>query len=883
MPQEIQQNKIQRVSITCGNIINKTTPTISLYKSDGSVISKSITNTVNWIEIDSTNMPGVYDLILTQTDTNTLGKLLIAVDGYDFLCDVVLATMSNVYSLVNINRKLISNKTITDTSLYTTSIYEDDNSTINTTFNLSVNNSPDYENVNIKTATSLFSAPDSISYSNTYANTATDGYTLLNWKLNETNYNYLSTGTGAITSLTRYYGFPTFGNHMFDLCAGFNSAIVTSSNPNTVESNTSSFSISLWVKLKSKTSYNNDLFGKYLNLSGTTPSVMLSVTDNTIPRFTFYGDSNKLLTVDADGVSGGTVPINEWCLLSAVYDNSICKLYLNGNLNCSTTVGKIPLSSIGNNKYTPTDSSTVLNWKFDETSGTTFAESINGVSISASSGGTNIVAGASGLFVTSGSIKKSVKFDAAVTLAQGGVNSGAGFLPPNCGTNCTISIWINPTILSGYRQIFYKAYRTDATWTPPHIGGIGLDLIVNQLGVLSNIGGTLLQVPCGLIQTNIWTFVAITFDGSFVRLYINGVLINSTARSGSLDWGTGKWIVGSNPVNTESFIGSIDDIRVESTTRSESYLLDMYNYGKGIYVDLPSSISYGDHGAWFVGGTNQKYVQPDSKTLINWKVNESIGTLYTTSSTVTDSISGIVLKPQAANSNISIVKGIVGNALDFNNSTTGQTLISDGLLNSINTVESYNVSTTLTLSCWVYARSTTGDIHLVGKRSRQDSAYPHWGTNLRILNNYIRYFEATSISHIDYTTTTVVPINTWVHLAATQVGTSIIVYMNGVVAGSATTNASNIWSTHGPWVIGGETTNSYLFNGMICDIRFENVVRDAAYLLNVYNSGIGNYNNTCNALISDIRVDNTARSQQYYQDMYNNGTNFLNQNTVNLI
>jgi hypothetical protein len=58
--------------------------TVYLQKQGGSSTSKSMASG-DWFEIDSTNFPGVYDLLLSTSDTNTEGyvKYSVAASGAD--------------------------------------------------------------------------------------------------------------------------------------------------------------------------------------------------------------------------------------------------------------------------------------------------------------------------------------------------------------------------------------------------------------------------------------------------------------------------------------------------------------------------------------------------------------------------------------------------------------------------------------------------------------------------------------------------------------------------------------------------------------------------------------------------------------------------------
>jgi hypothetical protein len=64
------------------------------------------------------------------------------------------------------------------------------------------------------------------------------------------------------------------------------------------------------------------------------------------------------------------------------------------------------------------------------------------------------------------------------------------------------------------------------------------------------------------LALNAWSHLASTYDGSTLRLYVNGVLVSSTAAAGSLAASSGVLRIGGNGVWPEWFAGLIDEVRV---------------------------------------------------------------------------------------------------------------------------------------------------------------------------------------------------------------------------------------------------------------------------------------------------------------------------------
>ena len=60
---------------------------------------------------------------------------------------------------------------------------------------------------------------------------------------------------------------------------------------------------------------------------------------------------------------------------------------------------------------------------------------------------------------------------------------------------------------------------------------------------------------------NTWTHVALTYDGTMIRLFVNGTQVASTAVDGRFDSRSPLWIGGNLPYG-EYFKGLIDEVRV---------------------------------------------------------------------------------------------------------------------------------------------------------------------------------------------------------------------------------------------------------------------------------------------------------------------------------
>ena len=125
-------------------------------------------------------------------------------------------------------------------------------------------------------------------------------------------------------------------------------------------------------------------------------------------------------------------------------------------------------------------------------------------------------------------------------------------------TGMTLSAWVYPTALSGWRTVVMKeapgslAYVLYAHDQSPRPAAY----ITNTAGVERIATGT------GALSLNTWTHLATTYDGATLRLFVNGLQVRSVSATGVLRATTGELTIGGNDVWGELFAGRIDEVRI---------------------------------------------------------------------------------------------------------------------------------------------------------------------------------------------------------------------------------------------------------------------------------------------------------------------------------
>jgi hypothetical protein len=120
----------------------------------------------------------------------------------------------------------------------------------------------------------------------------------------------------------------------------------------------------------------------------------------------------------------------------------------------------------------------------------------------------------------------------------------------------TIEAWVNPASGSGWRTV---ALKEDA-------GGLAFALY-SANGASRPAGFVHTTTDVGLngtaaVPLNTWSHLAITFDGTTLRMFLNGVQTGTRTITGAVGMTSGALRIGGNSVWGEYFKGLIDEVRI---------------------------------------------------------------------------------------------------------------------------------------------------------------------------------------------------------------------------------------------------------------------------------------------------------------------------------
>ena len=294
-------------------------------------------------------------------------------------------------------------------------------------------------------------------------------------------------------------------------------------------------------------------------------------TDNSgvIKEYVIYLNSieHSRATTTSTVVSGLTQLTNYSVQVSAV-DPSDNESNLSNPSNVVTT-------------ETPPSPQPVFYWKLNELSGTQANEHINGVNYP-------LLAMPSDRWVT-GLLGSALSFnddgDDNDKIDLGTLDAPANAL--------TLSAWINPVDLTnnGEGRILAKATGIssgDHYWMLSTIKS-GTEFVPR---VRLRTGGsvtTLLGSNTNPISENAWQHIAATYDGSNLRLYLDGAEVASVAKTGLVDQSNSvNASIGNIPAgdsSTRAFDGLIDEVCIFDIALTAQNIDDIYNSGDGAPCD----------------------------------------------------------------------------------------------------------------------------------------------------------------------------------------------------------------------------------------------------------------------------------------------------------
>jgi chitodextrinase len=266
------------------------------------------------------------------------------------------------------------------------------------------------------------------------------------------------------------------------------------------------------------------------------------------------------------------------------------------------------------------------------TTGLVAAYSFNegaGTAVADASGGGNAGIAANTAWTTAGKYGGALTFNGSSSWVT--VNDSPSL---DLRTAMTIEAWVRPTTLgSTYRTVVIKQQSSNLIY----------DLYANNHSgrPTGNVFTASDNETQGTAQlpVNTWTFLADTWDGTTLRLYVNGTQVSTLSVSGAMPASTAPLRIGGNSLWNEWFAGQIDEVRVYSRALAASELqADMTTPVSADTVAPSAPTALGQTGATATSVSVSWSASTDNVGVTGYDLfvnGVSAGTSATTSATLT--------------------------------------------------------------------------------------------------------------------------------------------------------------------------------------------------------------------------------------------------------
>ena len=196
----------------------------------------------------------------------------------------------------------------------------------------------------------------------------------------------------------------------------------------------------------------------------------------------------------------------------------------------------------------------VADYRFDEGTGATVVDSSGRNNTGSISGGVTRVNDAA-----RGRVLSFNGLDGLVTVADSPSLDIAGAV--------TLEAWVRPTAVDTWRNVImkergtglsYALYSSDDARKPS--GYVRIASVDQAVEGPSRLPGST------------WSHIAMTYDGAFMRLFVNGVEVERRRESGAINVSNGKLRIGGNKNWGEYFKGQIDDVVIYGVAVGEAQI-----------------------------------------------------------------------------------------------------------------------------------------------------------------------------------------------------------------------------------------------------------------------------------------------------------------------
>lgn len=155
------------------------------------------------------------------------------------------------------------------------------------------------------------------------------------------------------------------------------------------------------------------------------------------------------------------------------------------------------------------------------------------------------------------------------------VVAGPCDLTTGTGDALSLACWFKPVIVSGSERILMAKTigpnDSDFVWSLSLVNNTGARFRLRTAGVVHTV-----EIPSLSIFSNAWYHLAATYDGSTMRLYLNGSLTYSGLAMGTIGYHPqAPTSLGNLISDARPFFGSLDDVRMYDRALTDQEVVDL--------------------------------------------------------------------------------------------------------------------------------------------------------------------------------------------------------------------------------------------------------------------------------------------------------------------
>jgi hypothetical protein len=369
----------------------------------------------------------------------------------------------------------------------------------------------------------------------------------------------------------------------------------------------------------------------------------------------------------------------------------------------------------------------------------------------------------------------------------------------NISSAITVEAWVKYNAQGGYNARSYSVITCKGypwTWLLEDQSGQFNFRISTSVNSDSNVNSSYSH---GL---NTWNHVVGTYDGTSQKIYVDGVLRNTVSLTGTINTSSNDALVGLYNYGDYCLTGNVGAVRVYNKALSATEILQNYEAQKSKFantivqqglvlnLDAGNPYSYAGAGAAWYDVSGNGYVSSLTNT-------------------------------QTYNSDN-------GGSINFNGSTES---VSAGPNSNLFLAD-------MTAEVWIKITAMSGDwVRIIGTGSDPRTFGLWYYVNGRIL------WQRTGSGAVNpeiYPVTPVLTVGSWAHVAATTIGMSHVLYLNGVSIGT-NPSAGGPWGNSNTAITIGYAGYHAYSNSNIASARLYTRGLSAAEILQNYNATKGRF------------------------------------------